>query len=115
MLNKRNGVCFIKREISFSDATTVTWLCCMTNVECGYALRVRATMLGRFKEDKISALLPNVKSNQATIEIQDDRASICNGKIRCEVLATGKITFYEVSSGKVLLKEYDRNRFRRQK
>lgn len=83
---------------------------------CGNnALRVRATMLGRFKEDKISALLPNVKSNQATIEIQDDRASICNGKIRCEVLATGKITFYEVSSGKVLLKEYDRNRFRRQK
>ena len=78
---------------------------------CGEnALRVRATMLGRFKEDKISALLPDIKPTAAAIEIKDDRAFICNGKIRCEVLATGKITFYEANSGKVLLKEYDKNR-----
>lgn len=83
---------------------------------CGdNALRVRATMLGRFKKDKISALLPDIKQTYPVIEIKDDRASICNGKIRCEVLATGKITFYEANSGKVLLKEYDKNRFRRQK
>ena len=47
----------------------------------------------------------------AEIRIDDQRAEIINGKIRCEVMSTGKLRFYN-HENKLLLEEYDRNRFR---
>ena len=48
---------------------------------CGEnALRVRATMLGRFKEDKISALLPDIKPTAAAIEIMKRVRNACQGR-----------------------------------
>ena len=85
-------------------------------------LRVRATQLGRFSEDELSALQvrPRVEADKdgmydsadAEICIGDDTAVIRNGKLRCEVLCTGKLKFYN-QKGELLLEEYDKNRFRR--
>ena len=55
--------------------------------------------------------LEKVPEVSAKIEINGTRASIVNGKIRCEVFPSGKIRFLN-QKGEVLLEEYDRNRFR---
>lgn len=74
------------------------------------AIRVRATQRADFTNDDIGAL--KIKpSEQADIRIQEDSATIINGKIRCELMVTGKLKFYN-EQGELLLEEYDRNRFR---
>ena len=55
------------------------------------------------------ALLPQESSNNVTIKIDGNEACIENGKIRAEVDAGGKITFYN-QNGDILLEEYVRNR-----
>lgn len=75
------------------------------------SLRVRATQCHDFVNDEIySALLPTVKHG-AKIEITGDKGTIINGKLTCEVMATGKLKFYN-QKGEILLEEYDRNRMR---
>ncbi len=75
------------------------------------ALRVRATQLDRFQDDGIYSALLEPAESRAEIRIDDQRAEIINGKIRCEVMSTGKLRFYN-HENKLLLEEYDRNRFR---
>ncbi len=75
------------------------------------ALRVRATHLAGFHDD-FSVLEPPGDAPSAAIEIDGDRASVANGRIRCEVLCTGKLKFYN-RRGELILQEYDRNRFRK--
>ena len=43
------------------------------------------------------------------IEVREDGATICNGKIRAEINLIGKIAFYN-QKGELLLDEYVRNR-----
>lgn len=73
-------------------------------------LRVRATQLSEFQNDSLSAL-QEVEERKSQIVIEGKSGSICNGKIRCEVLCTGKLKFYN-QDGKLLLEDYDKNRFR---
>lgn len=75
------------------------------------SLRVRATQNHTFnKDEETSALLPALP---CTPEITTDGKSavITNGKIRCELMVTGKLKFFN-QKGELLLEEYDRNRFR---
>lgn len=74
------------------------------------SLRVRATMLSKIKENEEFALEEQLNS-EAQITIDGTKAAISNGKIRCELLSSGKLRFYNQNS-EVLLEEYDRNRFR---
>ena len=73
-------------------------------------LRVRAIQKGH-PEDTNYGLVYG-EGHPAQIEIDGNHAWITNGKIKCEVLPTGKIRFYN-QDGRVLLEEYDRNRFRK--
>ncbi len=76
-------------------------------------LRVRATQLNAFLEDGLTALsetIPDTKKPEICIE--DDTAVIRNGKLRCEMLCTGKLKFYN-QNDELLLEEYDKNRFRK--
>ena len=76
-------------------------------------LRVRATQLNGFSGGELSALPDKAESSEdAGISIEDDTAVIWNGKLRCELLCTGKLKFYN-QKGELLLEEYDKNRFRR--
>jgi len=72
------------------------------------SLRVRATQLHDFISDDNSALLHPEPCN-IQIEIHGESAVITNGNLRCEVLVTGKLKFYN-QKGELLLEEYDRNR-----
>jgi alpha-D-xyloside xylohydrolase len=72
-----------------------------------HSLRVRATHIACMQEEDW-ALLPQEAGN-AKIVIEEQKASIENGKIRAEITSAGKITFYN-QKGKVLLEEYVRNR-----
>ena len=74
------------------------------------SFRVRATKNGVMMDNEDFAL-EKVPEVPAKIEINGTRASIVNGKLRCEVFPSGKIRFLN-QKGEVLLEEYDRNRFR---
>ncbi|GMB01143.1 glycoside hydrolase family 31 protein [Pelosinus sp. IPA-1] len=71
------------------------------------SLRVRATHMACMQSEDW-ALLPQEAGN-AKIVIEEQKASIENGKIRAEITTAGKITFYN-QKGEVLLQEYVRNR-----
>lgn len=71
----------------------------------GYnALRVRATRSPRMEMEDW-ALLP-AEQGQADITIEEDAATIRNGKIKAEVKRTGQITFYN-QKGEILLREVE--------
>ena len=75
------------------------------------SLRIRATQNHTFNRDEeTSALLPAMASSPE-LKTDGKSASIVNGKIRCELMVTGKIKFYN-QKGELLLEEFDRNRFR---
>ncbi len=74
------------------------------------SFRVRATKNGAMLDNEDFAL-EKVPEVPAKIEINGTRASIVNGKLRCEVFPSGKIRFLN-QKGEILLEEYDRNRFR---
>ena len=78
-------------------------------------LRVRATQNHEFHSDEErSALTPEgaaVPEGAVQISTDGKSAVIANGRIRCEVMVTGKLKFYN-RKGELLLEEYDRNRFR---
>lgn len=75
-------------------------------------LRVRATQLADFQDDSLSALAGQEEMHgDVELVVEGDTAWIRNGKLRCEVLCTGKLKFYN-QKGELLLEEYDRNRFR---
>ncbi|HHV75501.1 MAG TPA: glycoside hydrolase family 31 protein [Thermoanaerobacterium sp.] len=71
------------------------------------SLRVRATRMA-FMPDELWALLEQ-ESCDAKILIDENRATIENGKIRAEITVGGKITFYNQKC-EVLLQEFVRNR-----
>lgn len=71
------------------------------------SLRVRATQLAEMPETSWS-LLPQ-SGDKAEITVADGAASIRNGKIRAEISAGGKITYYNEKDS-VVLQEYVRNR-----
>lgn len=74
--------------------------------------RIRATQLRGFQDDVLSALIrPEKESIDSDIWINGDSAVIRNGKLKCEVLCTGKLKFYN-QRGELLVEEYDHNRFR---
>lgn len=75
------------------------------------SLRVRATQGATLLGNEDFALLPAAPC-EANITIDGTRASIRNGKLRCDVLPSGKLRFFHNETGKLLLEEYDRNRFR---
>ncbi|MBE5921968.1 MAG: family 31 glucosidase [Lachnospiraceae bacterium] len=72
----------------------------------GTGLRVRATQNHAFS-GKNWALDTPLKT-QGTIQIEDKRATITNGKITAVITVFGKISFYN-QDGKLLLKEYYRS------
>ncbi|ANY70029.1 family 31 glucosidase [Paenibacillus sp. BIHB 4019] len=73
------------------------------------SLRIRATRHSEMQSE-LWALLAPVEESLSAIQINEDSASITNGKIRAVVsTAGGKITFYN-QDDKVLLEEYVRNR-----
>ena len=75
------------------------------------SLRIRATQNHTFNRDEeTSALLPAAASSPE-LKTDGKSATIVNGKIRCELMVTGKIKFYN-QKGELLLEEFDRNRFR---
>lgn len=79
------------------------------------SLRIRATQNAEFLPAYYSGLeeSESKQTNCAEIQISQDgkSASVINGKIRCEIMPTGKLKFFN-QNGKLLLEEYDRNRFR---
>ena len=60
--------------------------------------------LPEIKQDWISALLPQ-EGHQAEIEIEGNGASLRNGSIMAKVNASGELSFVNVDTGNVLLKE----------
>lgn len=75
------------------------------------SFRVRASLQPDILPNEDFALLPEPDEIPAQISINGNRASIINGKLRCEVFPSGKLGFYN-QKGEPLLEEYDRNRFR---
>lgn len=80
------------------------------------SLRVRATQLRDFSDERYSALIPEAFDlyDHADVHVKhdDETAVISNGKICCEILCTGKLKFYN-NDRELLVEEYDKNRFRR--
>lgn len=74
---------------------------------CENSLRVRATHLAEIQGEDWALLHAEVC--QAEIAVNGGTASIKNGKIRADVTASGKITFFN-QKGQILLEEYVRNR-----
>lgn len=74
-------------------------------------LRVRASKKGALEGDNYGLVYG--EGHPAQVEIDGNHGRISNGKISCEILPTGKLRFYN-RDGKVLLEEYDRNRFRKE-
>lgn len=72
------------------------------------SFRIRSTKQAKFI-DNDWALLKQESISNVVIKIEGNEASIENGKIRAEIDAGGKITFYN-QKGNVLLEEYVRNR-----
>ena len=77
----------------------------------GNGLRVRSTTTGRIR-DLNYGLHGEKKEKAARISIDGEYAEIANGEITCKILSTGKLRFFN-AEGKMILEEYDRNRFRR--
>lgn len=75
------------------------------------SLRIRATQLSHLLDDHLSALTEPEDKGNAVIRIDGETGWIRNGTISCEVLCTGKLKFYD-QNGRLLLEEYDKNRFR---
>ncbi|HSB03425.1 MAG TPA: hypothetical protein VLE49_22430, partial [Anaerolineales bacterium] len=67
-------------------------------------IRVRATRLPEIKQDWISALLPQER-HPSEIEIGETGASLRNGSILAKVTASGELSFVNVKTGTVLLRE----------
>lgn len=76
------------------------------------SLRIRATHLGEFPDNKWSALMEQEECSPI-IDCQTSGGVITNGNIRCELMSTGKMKFYN-QNNELLLEEYDRNRFRKE-
>lgn len=74
-------------------------------------LRVRASVQGEIADNEFG--LPAGQERAGSIIIDGSHADITNGKIRCEILPTGKLKFFR-EDGTLLLEEYDRNRFRKE-
>ena len=75
-------------------------------------LRIRATQNSTFLDKELSALIePSDPAVHPKITIDGNSAVIENGKIKCEILCTGKMKFYN-QKGDLLLEEYDKNRMR---
>lgn len=72
------------------------------------SLRIRSTKQAEMLENKDWAVLIQEKCD-SRITINENEASIENGKIRADIDAGGKITFYN-QKGDILLEEYVRNR-----
>ena len=73
------------------------------------SFRVRAAFLGEIEEGSVALSAPQDPAQEGSISIEEQRASITNGKIRVELTVNpwGKalqITFYD-QKGKVLLQE----------
>ena len=73
--------------------------------------RVRAALKGKVEDTNYGLVYG--EGHPAQIIIEGNHARITNGKITCEVLPTGKLKFTN-QDGKLLLEEYDRNRFRKE-
>ncbi|MDO5540683.1 MAG: glycoside hydrolase family 31 protein [Eubacteriales bacterium] len=73
------------------------------------SLRIRATQLSEFQKRETGALLPVSQTAGSIVSIDGDTGFIQNGNIRCEVLCTGKLKFYN-RSGKLLLEEVHKDR-----
>ena len=71
------------------------------------SFRVRATQMASMLEEDWALLSP--QSSKVAISIDEQTATIVNGKIRAEVSTSGKIVFYN-QKGDILLQEYVRNR-----
>jgi alpha-D-xyloside xylohydrolase len=71
------------------------------------SLRIRATKMSSMPEEAWALLEPSLTKSHITIN--DDSASITNGKIVAEVTQTGKLSVWN-ANGKLLLEEYVRNR-----
>ncbi len=67
------------------------------------SLRIRATCNPQFVENEWALLLP--QPAQAIIEIQEQSASLQNGKITAHISAAGQIHFTHTQSGKLLAGE----------
>ncbi len=67
-------------------------------------IRVRATQLSEIQRDWVSALLIQ-KGGQCQIEINETGASLCNGSLMAKVNASGQLSFTNVKSGAMLLRE----------
>jgi len=73
------------------------------------SLRVRVSHLAAMPDDEGALLQPNDKINDALIMINENEATIVNGRIQARMTSAGKLTFLN-SKGEVLLQEYVRNR-----
>jgi alpha-D-xyloside xylohydrolase len=73
------------------------------------ALRIRATKESQFPNPEEGWALRNVEPRAAEIKIDDNGASIKNGKVKATISSRGKIMVFN-SDGKLLLEEYVRNR-----
>lgn len=73
--------------------------------------RIRAALKGHVEDTNYGLVYG--EGHPAQIAIEGNHAWITNGKITCEVLPTGKLKFRN-QDGKLLLEEYDRNRFRKE-
>jgi alpha-D-xyloside xylohydrolase len=67
-------------------------------------IRVRGIQAGGIKQDCVSALIGKGEQ-QAVIEIDQVGASIQNGQLKAKVSNIGEVSFENVSTGKVLLRE----------
>ncbi len=67
-------------------------------------IRVRATRSPEIKRDWISALLSQ-EGDSCQIEISDSGASLCNGAIVAKVSVSGELSFMNVKTGTLLLRE----------
>src|ERR1044071_9847895 len=67
-------------------------------------IRVRATRLPEIKQDWINALLVQ-EEEQCEIEIRETEASLRNGSLIAKVNASGELSFVNVKTGTVLLRE----------
>ena len=72
------------------------------------ALRIRSFRMGQSPQSPDWALTEPHEA-AAQITLRRDGASIVNGKIRAEILSSGKLVFYN-QDGKLLLEEYMRSR-----
>src|SRR5271157_2258590 len=67
-------------------------------------IRVRATRLPEIKQDWTSALVPK-EGQRSEIEIRETGASLRNGSIIAKISTSGELSFMNVKTGTVLLRE----------